>query len=1018
MNDPVFAPGKWTSFSVEPGVVDPGSDADVSSVGAPGSSAGPSSSQSAGAGPVKGPIKLPVKSALLAIHGTYVDPRKPGQVQHLPPHRWQLYNVADWDLVMSGTKSRNGISVVFDHVDTTKSKLNAPDPRWFLLLLPIVPKRTIAELMSANEVWLDLDRKAWVLVDHAEDMEKRRLIRFPIWSSLRKAASGGFKVSPAGTSFSTTGILTTAELRNMRGTIGKPWEIQIDFGWLGTFLRFSYYDTSTLSVKAVPPGLLVEALGIKTGLNGTLKSPGPLRVGGGTSIDDNTVYVLHERSAADSTDVEFQFTCRPFSRTFVDYAAKPPKPGNDDRLKATVNSKFTDDPLKGYTLPQIWHSLGMGATVLAGPKKWPLLRSHTSTFADPVVFHLDDTILVDNTTGPVTLLGGARVALFDRQLAFRGPFDPVVVPWWNGALSENYLRGEDVIFTPGQPWLKLTFIIEHEGEFFVLRQDRVDGTPGFDACVGARAAIARAPDKPIGEFLNGFPSLGGDGHAQLHLITDAYPGPFDVNSEGAFLAAHPDARICHLLVYVSVSVTADPTDPTVTSLDVNAIFGGLLDAAERWDQGHPSSGSSGKKDYVAVPAAGVKSGTRVVKLRHYFGPRADGKQVMSIQARNQPTPTLGTRSFTSNGALILFEPKARLGNESMDKADHVALPWFTLAHELGHVLGLPDDYGEPLDLGSRGTGLGGPFPIRFGQAHEAYPFNSDAFAMMRGNKLPRLRYRWHLVDFLNNGAKAQLPEGPYVSAYSTFKGGMTYAIPQGNTNGPRDVVATQRMTSNRADLVLFRLGDDEGYVEHIFERPATTSTAAGAWLNGVLVLKTKLWFNFFASATGDFPGDVERWNVVQAFQLKWYSRSLLQPRTRLFLDGPSTIALSRIAIMFEPRLEFGPVPNPKSGFAPPNVTEADADVIVDVVFQATAGTLFVPKVPLPAKGSGPDRVVIGSADVGLSLMRFVIGQPMLAPGATQNNGALAASELTELAQRVVSMAGAPAGTIYVVKDLP
>ena len=284
MSDPVFAPGKWSSFGVEPAAPEPGPDADGSSVGAPGSAAGAdaeaASTQSAGAGPSKGPIRLPVKSALLAIHGTYVDPRKPGQVQHLPPHRWQLYNVADWELVISGAKSRNGISVIFDHIDTKKSKLNAPDPRWFLLLLPLVPTRTIDELMSANEVWLDLDRKAWVLVDHAEDMEKRRLIRFPIWSSLRKAASGGFKVSPAGTSFSTTGILTTAELRNMRGTIGKPWEIQIDFGWLGTFLRFSYYDTSTLAVKAVPPGLLVEALGIKTGVNGTLKSARPARVGG------------------------------------------------------------------------------------------------------------------------------------------------------------------------------------------------------------------------------------------------------------------------------------------------------------------------------------------------------------------------------------------------------------------------------------------------------------------------------------------------------------------------------------------------------------------------------------------------------------------------------------------------------------------------------------------------------------------------------------------------------------------
>ncbi len=222
-------------------------------------------------------------------------------------------------------------------------------------------------------------------------------------------------------------------------------------------------------------------------------------------------------------------------------------------------------------------------------------------------------------------------------------------------------------------------------------------------------------------------------------------------------------------MYVPTKIGDDPEDPLVTIPDVNKIFARLLDAAERWDQAHPAHGAGGKKDYVAVPSAGVKDGTRVVKLRHYFGPRMDGKHRFEIQARRTPTPKLGLRSFVSNGVMKLFTADPDPSSTSQD-TDGFAMSAFTLAHELGHVMGLPDEYMERVEVDSLNLVNGDPTIPCFQQAHEAYPFYADDVAMMWFNQVPRLRYIWHHIAFLNGGAASALPEGPYVASYPSLDG--------------------------------------------------------------------------------------------------------------------------------------------------------------------------------------------------------------------------------------------------------
>lgn len=997
-----------------------------------------------GASGARTPV-VPLAAAAQVLRGTYFNPLRAVKPEEtpLPPHQWELHTVrdqaADPLIVVKGTRSSQstGISTI---INGKKLREARPDQKWFLILRPDISEEQLEGISAPGlrEIWIDLEKNQWVLPQGFPVVEKRKLLRLPLWRSNWKARLGG--LSPRrrlgdhiSADYAMTGEVTTAEILKPFSTPADPWEIQVDVSWFRTFLQFHFYDHTQGKSVPVPPGLCVKILGKKLDF-ATLQTVNG-RVGGGTSIDDHgTIYVLHERTTEQSSDAEIFFEDPAGLVLSVDLSGKPPSPGaKDTRLRRQHPSSVPARPDERYILPDSWHSHGMEARVGSGPrKKWhelrptplgaPVPRSLDTSRSNPLIFHFDDTILVHATKGPVGVPRGSRITLFDRALAFRQPMDPVLQPLWSGKLDENYLRAEEVIVGDAQPWQRLTFVIDLEGEFFVLRDARVNGALGVTPCIGARKAVAHAVEDPIGDFLAGNPRFDGGGTTKLMLIPDAYPGPYTNEAEGAFLGSHPTASFCHLLVYVPIKVIADPTDPSVTPANLTAVHAFLMQAAERWDQAHPTNGAADKKDYVVVPRRGVKNGSRIVKLRHYFGLRFDGGEKLTVSAcnTNQINGVPFNRSFVSDHTLSLIVGGA--GPDASDKAtpdsDGLALPWFTLAHEFGHVMGLPDEYLETLAASRLALDtLTEPRVPRFAQAHDAYPFYGDRCSVMNNNQLPRLRYVWHHVTFLNQEARSQMPEGPYVTTYASFKGGTTHEMPDGGKEHPWKEITKKRASGDKATLVLFKLGDDESSLEKIFPRPTKNKTDPGAWLNAVVVVRTLIWFNFVPSAAGDFPSDAERWKMVRAFYSRIYT-SDREPMLRFFIGGPSAAKLPRIGLIFEPRIEFGPDPNPKSGWAPPNMTESDADLVVDVIFQNPGAGPPAPRVP-PASTPPvkPPRFEVNRGDVGLSILRFALDIAPSAPSTTPDNGPLVASELNEIVRRVEEMLGASVNS-YFVTDLP
>lgn len=355
-------------------------------------------------------------------------------------------------------------------------------------------------------------------------------------------------------------------------------------------------------------------------------------------------------------------------------------------------------------------------------------------------------------------------------------------------------------------------------------------------------------------------------------------------------------------------------------------------------------------------------------------------------------------------------------------SDGVDLPWFTLAHELGHTMGLPDEYGEGLSIpGPGGAPLAAVFDepriIRIGQVHEGHPFYADLVGTMRSNKLPRLRYLWHhIAAFLNSGsAKGSLPEGPYVSHEPAFPRGLTHKIADGNATQPWGLLGQRAGPAGRSNLVLYRVGDDEATVQRIFPRPASAPAAPGTWIQGILVVSMRIWFNFLPSAAGDFPNAASRFALMQTFHKTVFAPNMTL-KQRFVVEGPAAVRLPRIGILFQPRVEFGPNPQALNGFTPPNATEANADFVVDVVFQSGPPPLKNPILPAGWPPSAKPRFVIGPSGVGTSILRFGLG---IGPSPTALMTPLTAAEVNPIAAVVQAMLGDPAGTTArTVKALP
>ncbi|MBV1859341.1 MAG: hypothetical protein KUG77_13075, partial [Nannocystaceae bacterium] len=485
--------------------------------------------------------------------------------------------------------------------------------------------------------------------------------------------------------------------------------------------------------------------------------------------------------------------------------------------------------LERYEVPELWRSRGQYASLDGGATARPFEEVAGALLkgGKTVHFDLDDVLLVDDQFRPVKIRSAIPVTVFGGDFVVKRP--QADEPQHSDVLIERpHLRGRDAVHFDmddgGAPRLHaLTRVIRRGRRFYDLDGSRT--TQG--EVIGVRRAVRDAHPK-IGVLSKGV--KGGFRHqVEFHL----FGGLGVVDVDGV-----PHA-VQVALVYASVRLLphlgSNPSDT-----DLKAVHKGFADAAERWT-GEPLSiplaeGTPvGRQIYVVEEAL-----QRATKFVFHF-PTID-KGVGTIGAF-LVTKRKEFRAHAGLGHLTLKIPEdvettLDDGGSPMSttaEEDGVRFDAVVVHHELGHIMGLPDEYLEDNEV---------KLP-QFTQPLRSLLHSAQSESIMHGDFAPMLRHHWVLAQALERDGL--LSEGGHVFCDTRrldVGGGRTHRYQHRGTKSPY------------AELATFELGPKHGrHTAHIGVLGDDFDVLPGVSnIDGVVVLSPRLFVRFL----GDDEGTVRK----------------------------------------------------------------------------------------------------------------------------------------------------------------
>ncbi len=797
----------------------------------------------------------------------------------------------------------------------------------------------IAEFLF-NE-YIDLDKNELVSAGNVSPGDQRRLLRMPrMWDSTKEKKF----VDNRGGRFS-KGKLSSM-IKGQQGSAGSPWKIQVDHGWEKLWATYTFYNPLAKKTDGVCYGGLLEVFN-DAGMSGNAQ------VAGGTVIDKakGLCYIgLWRKTARDKLHMKFRYSANAYLNMKKKAAARKVLTVSDASLYSYSGKKRR----RYYPLPAEWRSKKQFAHLGKKRALYEVQIKKGISKGQPIAFCLDDFVLVDSGT-PVAKTKDDPYTIFNNLMGIRDPHKDE--PYFTKhEVSSNHFAASRFYYRAGKGSTEVTRVVAYKRDFYDLLNKRT--TRGD--IIGARAAVK--DDHIKADQQN--PIVSGAGNYTVHYFHDC--------------AIYKGKPLAHLLVYWSIEFKKSTTHAPASAKALKRYKRSTLAVKVRHEGLHPSAPKRSRRRHKNYRMRPTRGATRTVKVCFHIEARKAQPTHTTITVRSDHRDfrdEMGLRNALFSESSYKLDKRYR----SRDRADKLRFYSYTFAHELGHALGLDDEYLEGVKDGLSSEEIWScPAVPRYDQYYPGMPFTVEGeVSMMVDNKALRLRHFWQYLCFINENAQVQRLLGniKYRLEYP-IRGGPTlrfslkprhkkYYEPQRKKESP----GLTHGTAGNMDLFLYKIGKDETQRFNVkagfsgfdsilvvrffmhFAWPQNAATKAILdWEKQVAVLKK------FQNEVSKFSG----WNNGPAYTLDCasgdYRSCLIYFRPHYDLSFPNAPANAQFKIKVRPHMKRGTAAQNLQDIYKENLT-GNSIAVTDKVKWPTVLRYMLGLKPISVTGAGAAKKI-------------------------------------------------------------
>jgi hypothetical protein len=561
-----------------------------------------------------------------------------------------------------------------------------------------------------------------------------------------------------------------------------------------------------------------------------------------------------------------------------------------------------------------------------------------TTYSNPLVFELDSVVLTDDECEWESDWNrNNRFTFFDIKMSISNP-DGSKPYYTTGTVDSDFFS---MGVTGDHPR-----VISVNGKFYDITDKRSTGD-----LIGARAAVLDDEQVHYGDDIQR-PVSSMTGNFELHYFKDC----LDVD----------DNVVSALLIYWSCKLGCGTgtTNADITNFQQS----GMINAKQRWEQ----------KGYKFKPQSGVNPEAIPV---FFFEARESNpfKCTVTLHPAGNGRSSMGITSgdFMSDD----YQQDAATADPDVDNQMY---GWFTMAHEIGHAMGLDDEYAEsvPEDNSTDitdGSCWNPPLP-QFDQYYPGVPYSCDTLSMMQKNKAPRLRHLWYYCRWIN-----ATDEVKNLSSNTVFKvhhagKNYNYSLIEDYINFYEPAYDEEDFDNGdygEFDLFLYKIGNDE-----------TTDRLITGQSNfdGILVVRSKLQWFFDNYLTHTWSSTTAKLRYMRDF----HTRIDQVMNNKYYLECSSDSEFKKVYVFFKPHYKY-------AGSTPSDHFE--------ITVKANSGATVNFQPEFFEDDFDDDDFEIDARQDFVSIYRYILGLVPYEGNPRQSKTSIASNELNFLATWIGSQRG-------------